>query len=165
MRFAELWHRVRIAVGISRLLGLTLGMAALTAVSSCNLAVDRGDAKALADRYFAASENSDYDGIIALYSPEFLSKTPREQIRRILLSVHNRCGIPKSHTLQTWRVFSDLTRGSTQVDLSYDVTYSRCRMSERIVVARHHGEKVQILSHNFNLLSGTTGQDSGLTTT
>lgn len=151
-------------MGIPRLLGLMLAMAALTAVSSCSVAVDRGDAKALADRYFAASEKSDYDGIIALYSPEFLSKTPPEQIRRVLLSVHNRCGIPKSHTLQTWRVLSDLRTGSTQVDLNYDVTYSRCRMSERIVVARHQGEKAQILSHNFNLVSGSTGQENGLTT-
>lgn len=150
---------------IPRYLGLTLAMAALTTVTSCSLAVDRDDAKTLADRYFAASEKSDYDGIIALYSPESLSRSARERIHRVLVDVHNHCGIPKSHALQTWRVSSHLSNGSTRADLTYDVTYSRCRMIERIIVSRHSGERAQILSHNFNLVSGSTSQDSGLTTT
>jgi hypothetical protein len=135
------------------------------AVSSCDLTQDRDEAKALADRYFAASEKGDYESILSLYSQQFFAKTSRDETRDSLVRLHSRCGAPKSHTLQDWRAVSDLSNGSSQVDLLYDVTYSRCRMAERILVIRPGGGKAQILSHHFSITSASSGRGDDSVTT
>ena len=150
---------------LSRLCCLIVAAAVLTALSSCGLTGGRDEAQDLADRYFAASEKGDYESILALYSPKFLAQTSREDIRTFLVNVHHRCGVPVSHTLQSWRIFSDFSSGSTQVDLLYNVSYSRCRMSERILVLRPSGEKAQILGHHLNVISESPSQGRDFTTT
>jgi hypothetical protein len=153
------------AMVLSRLCCLIVATAVLTAVSSCGLTGGRDEAKNLADRYFAASEKGDYESILSLYSPKFLAQTSREDTRTFLVNVHNRCGVPMSHTLQNWRVFSDFSSGSTQVDLLYDVSYSRCRVSERILVLRPSGGKAQILGHHLNVTSESPSKGRDFTTT
>jgi hypothetical protein len=152
-------------MALPRLCCLIVATAVLIAVSSCGVTEVRDEAKDLADRYFAASEKGDYESILSLYSPMFLATTSRENTRSFLVNVHNRCGVPMSHTLQNWRVFSDFSSGSTQVDLLYDVSYSRCRMSERILVLRPSGGKAQILGHHLNVTSESPSQGRDFTTT
>jgi hypothetical protein len=151
-------------VVLSRLCCFFATITVLMAVSSCNFAGGRDEAEALADRYFAASEKGDYESVLSLYSPQYFANRSRDETLGVLVTVHNRCGVPKSHALQSWRVFSDFTSGSTQVDLLYDVTYSRCRIFERILVLRPNGGKIQILGHHLSITSDSPSQGHDSTT-
>jgi hypothetical protein len=130
---------------------LIIATSAVLAVASCDLEAGEYEAKALADRYFAASEKGDYDGVLALYSKEFLAKTSAADTRQLLVKLHEQCGAPKSHTLKNWRAFSNFSDGSVEVDLVYEVAYSRCQISEQIRVVRPENGKAQILAHHFNV--------------
>jgi hypothetical protein len=138
-------------VTLTRTFRLIIASSAVLAVASCDLAAGEDEAKALADRYFAASEKGDYDGILSLYSKQFLAKTSATDTRQLLVKVHEQCGVPKSHTLKNWRAFSNFSNGSVEVDLLYEVTYSRCQINEGIRVVRPENGKAQILSHHFNV--------------
>ena len=139
----------------SRRFGFVVASCALLAVASCDLAEGEDDARALADRYFAASEKGDYDAILSLYSKEFLAKTSAADTRKLLEKVHEQCGVPRKHTLSNATALSNFSNGSVQVDMLYDVTYSRCRISEQIRVLRPEGGKAQILGHHLNVIQAS----------
>jgi hypothetical protein len=137
---------------------------ALLGLESCELNESRNEAEALAERYFAASAAGNYDAVLSLYSQEFFAKTPREQFRGILVDVRGRCGAPKAHTLKTWNAFASFTNGSSQVNLLYEVTYDRCRVSERMTIVKPEGGPAKIFGHYLNIDAGTSGQAHDTTT-
>jgi hypothetical protein len=118
--------------------------------ASCDLQENSEQDRALADRYFAASAAGDYETVLSLYSQQFFAKTTREQFRDLLMSVHTRCGAPKTHVLKGSTITSSLTDGSGQATLIYDVTYDRCRLSEVIRIAKPDNGEPKILGHQLN---------------
>jgi hypothetical protein len=146
-------HALRSAVLCFALLGL----------GSCGLNESKTEAEALAEGYFAASAAGDYDRVLSLYSDQAFAERPREQFRGVLVDVHTRCGAPKAHTLKAWNTFAS-TDASSRVNLLYEVTYDRCRVSERLTVAKVEGKPARILAHHLNIDEVTTWKARGVTT-
>jgi hypothetical protein len=130
-----------------------LAVAVVTAlICSCGFSEDKTEAMGLADRYFVAAADSDIEATLPFYSSRFFEATPRDDWTRTLGGVRSRCGIPKSHTLNTWNASSRIgTNGGSTVTLIYDVEYAHCRISETISTFRPDGGERQIIGHYFKL--------------
>lgn len=123
-------------------------MIALCAAFGCSFSENRKEAEQLADRYFSMMQGSDVEAVLALYSPRFYAVTPRADWLSFLKNQRARCGVPKSHSLVTWNVFSSMgADAGVRATLVYDVHYSNCQVSEKITTFKSSDGKIQILGH------------------
>jgi hypothetical protein len=123
-------------------------VAANLCMAACSFSADRKDAEALAERYFSAMQRRDIAGVLSLYSSRFYGATSRGDWLAFLNDLHARCGAPKSHSLATWTVLSSFgVNAGTRTTLLYDVQYSSCRMSEKMMVFKPDGGQIQIEAH------------------
>jgi hypothetical protein len=142
---------------ISRAAGRVAAMGiALCAMAGCSFSESRQEAEHLADQYFSVMQGPDVEPALALYSPRFYAATPRAEWLRFLKDQRARCGVPKTHSLVTWNVFSSMgTDSGVRTTLVYDVHYSNCQMSEKITTFKPSNGKIQILGHFLAPKSGT----------
>lgn len=120
--------RIEISKGAVR---VAVMLVALCAAVGCSFSENKKEAEQLADQYFAMMQSSDIEGALALYSPRFYQVTSRADWANFLQGQRDRCGVPKTHALVTWNVFSSMgTDSGVRTTLVYDVHYSNCRVSE-----------------------------------
>lgn len=137
------------AVGIASLL------VAICAMVGCNFSESKKEAEQVAEQYFAKLQGSDIDGALALYSPRFYQVTSRADWLSFLQSQHARCGVPKSHSLVTWNVFSSMgTDSGVRTVLVYDVHYASCRVSEKLTIFKPSDGAIQIQGHFLTPIAG-----------
>lgn len=133
----------------NRALSVALIVVALCA--ACSFSKDRKEAEQLADQYFAKVQSEDLAGALSLYSARFYEATSRADWLAILESQRDRCGTPKTHKLVSWNVFSSFgTNAGVRTTLVYDVQYSSCRMSEKMIIFKPDDGKIQIQGHSLN---------------
>ncbi len=139
---------------------LAVGLAVISA-AACGFSKSRDDGEAFAERYFTAMNSDDVAGALALYSPKFFDSTPREQWLATLRNLRERCGTPTSHALKNWMVTDRVgTASGSTTTLTYDVTYSSCRLTETLVVSRPEGGEDKIIRHVLKL-EGTMPDKAG----
>jgi hypothetical protein len=127
----------------------------LGAALGCGFSKEKKDAEQLAEQYFSRMRGGDVEGVLPLYSTRFYEATSRADWLAILESQRARCGTPKSHSLVSWNVFSSFGANSgVRTTLVYDVGYSSCRMSEKIIVFRPSGGNIQIQGHSLTPKGG-----------
>jgi hypothetical protein len=116
--------------------------------AGCSFSGDKKEAEQLADQYFAKIQGEDLEGALSLYSARFYEATSRSDWLGVLESQRARCGTPKTHTLIAWNVFSSFgTNGGVRTTLTYDVQYSNCRMSEKMITFKPDDGIIQIQGH------------------
>lgn len=131
-------------------------MAALCAAIGCSFSQDRKEAEELAEQYFAKMQAGDVEGVLSLYSAHFYGVTSRADWLTFLENQRARCGAPKTHTLVTWNVFNAFgTNAGTTTTLVYDVQYSSCRVSEKMIIFKPSGGNIQIQGHFLAPKAGT----------
>lgn len=114
-----------------------------------NSGVSLADAEATANDYYRAIAKKDWEGALALYSPEFLRKTPEAQTRRIMTRLSEKLGAYQSHALVGWRIFTDL--GGSRTVLNYQVRYANGVASENMVFqGARAGKRLLIYAHQIN---------------
>ena len=133
--------RIRGALRVVMLIGLC-------ATSSCSFSGGKREAEALADQYFSKIQGGEIEGALTLYSPQFFEATSRADWLTVLENQRARCGKPKSHALVSWNVFNSFgTNAGTRATLVYDVEYTSCRMSEKLITFKPDDGKIQIQGH------------------
>ena len=127
----------------------------LCAALGCGFSEDKREAEQLAERYFATMRGGDVEAVLALYSAGFYKATSRADWLAILESQRARCGTPKTHALVSWNVFSSFGANSgVRTTLVYDVRYSSCRMSEKMIIFKPSGGNIQIQGHSLTPEAG-----------
>jgi hypothetical protein len=122
---------------------------------SCGFSKDKKEAERLAERYFSKLGGGEVEGVLPLYSARFYAATSRADWLAILESQRARCGTPKTHALVSWNVFSSFgTNSGVRTTLVYDVRYSSCRMSEKMIVFKPSGGEIQIQGHSMKPEAG-----------
>ena len=129
---------------------------ALCALLGCSFSESKKEAERLADQYFSMMQGSDMQGVLGLYSPRFYQVTSRADWLNFLQQQQARCGVPKTHALVTWNVFSSMGSDSgVRTILVYDVHYTHCRVSEKLTTFKPTGGSIQIQGHFLTPMSGT----------
>jgi hypothetical protein len=132
-------------------------MVVLCAAIGCGFSKDKKEAEEMAEQYFAKMRGEDVAGVLPLYSARFYEATSRTDWLAILENQRARCGTPQTHALVSWNVFSSFgTNPGVRTTLVYDVKYSSCRMSEKLIIFKPSGGRVQIQGH---LLKHEAGQN------
>jgi hypothetical protein len=133
---------------IRRAAGVAVMFVPLYAALGCSFSEDKKEAEHLAEQYFAKVQSGDIEGVLSLYSARFYDVTSRADWFVFLQNQRARCGTPKTHSLTTWNVFSSIgTNSGTRTTLVYDVQYSSCRVSEKMIIFKPSGGKIQIQGH------------------
>jgi hypothetical protein len=148
----------------SKALRVAIMLAVLCA--ACSFSGDKREAEQLAEQYFAKMQGGDVEGVLSLYSARFYEATSRTDWLGVLESQRARCGTPKTHTLVEWNVFSSFGKnGGVRTTLTYDVQYTSCRMSEKMIIFKPDGGVIQIQGHFLTPRSGTeNGKDESKAT-
>jgi hypothetical protein len=130
-------------------------LVALSAAIGCGFSEDRRQAEQLAEQYFARIRGGDIAGVLSLYSARFFEVTPRASWLAFLEKQKTECGIPNRHSLLTWNVVNAFgTNAGTTTTLVYDVQYSNCRVSEKVIVFKPSGGQMQIQGHYLTPAAG-----------
>jgi hypothetical protein len=140
------WRTVRVAVMV----------VVLCAAIGCGFSKDKKEAEQLAEQYFAKMRGEDVEGVLPLYSARFYEATSRTDWLAILENQRARCGKPKTYSLASWNVFSSFgTNSGVRTTLVYDVQYSSCRMSEKMIIFKPSDGNIQIQGHSLTRKAGT----------
>jgi len=163
------WTRESAPVGNSiriRAARLAVMIITLSAAIGCSFSEDRKEAEQLAEQYFAKMQEGDVEGILSLYSARFFAVTSRADWRAFLENQRARCGGPKTHSLVTWNVFNAFgTNAGATTTLVYNVQYSSCQVSEKMIFFKPSGGKIQIQGHFLQPKAGTQGVERDSQTT
>ena len=120
----------------------------LCALMGCGFSQGKKEAEALADQYFSKMQGGDIEGALSLYSAGFYEVTSRAEWMTLLENQRDRCGAPKTHTLVSWNVFNSFgTHAGTRTTLVYDVEYTSCRMSEKMIIFKPDDGVIRIQGH------------------
>lgn len=150
---------------VGRAIQVAAIVGALSAVIGCSFAGDRKEAEQLAEQYFAKMQGGDVEGALSFYSPRFYKATSRIEWLAFLQDQRARCGVPKTHSLKTWTVFSSIGRNAgTRTTLVYDVQYTSCRMSEKMTIFKPDGGEIRIDGHFLKPEAGKEHQLDSETT-
>jgi hypothetical protein len=144
-------------VSVRRTVRAAVMVVVLCAMIACGFSKDKKEAEQLAEQYFAKMQGGEVEGVLPLYSARFYEATSRADWLAILESQRTRSGAPKSHKLISWNVFDSFgTNSGVRTTLVYDVEYSTCRMSEKLIIFKPSGGEIQIQEH---LLKHEAGQN------
>jgi hypothetical protein len=136
---------IRIAARAAR---VVLMLVALCGALGCSFSEDRKEAEQLAERYFTKMQGGDIEGALSLYSARFYEVTSRAEWLAFLENQRARCGKPETHPLVSWNVVSSFgTNAGTTATLVYEVRYTNCRVSEKMIIFKPSGGKIQIQGH------------------
>jgi hypothetical protein len=103
-------------------------------------------------------QGGDIEGALSLYSAGFYEVTSRAEWQVLLENQRDRCDAPKTHTLVSWNVFNAFgTNAGTRTTLVYDVQYSSCRVSEKMITFKPDDGKIQIQGHWLKKQPGKQG--------
>lgn len=153
-------------VSVRRSVRAAVMVLVLCAVIGCGFSKDKQEAEQLAEQYFAKMREGEVAGVLPLYSPRFYEATSRADWLAILESQRTRCGAPKSHKLISWNVFSSFgTNSGVRTTLVYDVQYSSCRMSEKLIVFKPSGGEIQIQGHALTPKAPAPGDNQAVQAT
>ncbi len=112
---------------------------------------DRGVSKqeiitAIADEYFKAFQNNDFEKALALYSPKFFAQTPKEKWAESLKKVKSQLGDLSAYELIESETIPYYGQDTLYL-LVYKVTYSNFSAQEILGLAKPLFGKIQIVRH------------------
>jgi hypothetical protein len=148
-------------IGIaSRAARVVLMLAALCGAIACSFSEGRKEAEQLAEQYFTKMQGGDIEGALSLYSARFYEVTSRAEWLAFLENQRARCGKPKTHPLVSWNVVSSFgTNAGTTTTLVYEVQYTNCRASEKMIIFKPAHGKIQIQGHFLTPKAGIQGDN------
>ncbi len=132
---------------------LSLILFASMVTFGCNINSDKTDAEKVANNYFEAIKNGDFDTAITFYSPKFFELNPNINWLEVLLNKTNKLGDLSTYELKGWRItnaFGALESG-TYVELKYNVVYSRYPATETLILLKSSdGGEFSIVAHHID---------------
>jgi hypothetical protein len=133
-------------------------------IPGCGIGEDKNKAEIVANAYFEAIKNNDYETALTFYSPVFFEKTPREEALQKLQSMNNKCGNLLSYKPNSWKI-NNIVKGGRNVEtgtiigFTYEVTYVLFTITEDIRLFRPSSSneiKIQGYTIRSNKLESST---------
>ena len=122
----------------------------LSQLAACGFSGDRRAAERVVEQYFAALDGRDVDAALALYSPGFFEKMPREEWRRSLEQRQRDLGAVRGQSLLSSGLSKTLgSKGGTRVQLVYSVNYERGETTETLVLEKSSDGEFRIAEHSI----------------
>jgi hypothetical protein len=130
----------------------------LVTLSACNFnstylnrAEDKNDAEIVANRYYGALKNKDYEAVDVFFANEFWKVTPKDKLHEILVNTQSKLGELKSTKLDHWetKVIKG-TNPSSEYILYYLNKYKNHEAKETLRLIKVADDKIKIIAFNIN---------------
>jgi hypothetical protein len=126
-------------------------------LGGCSAQAGKQAAERTADRFYEAWSRKDWNVVLGLYSAQFYQITGRDQMRHLMVRMHERLGDYKNRKLIYWQVQSGVGKSGQVILLHYQVQYAKGETDERLTLVNDGTEKeLKITGHSIKspLLQG-----------